>query len=161
MSRSNTTSDSDYSYKVKRTLDTQGLSELAEKHVPKLFELGHRYLPDFDFSGGIPLRSEFLDVVRGGWLLDKRADRPPYDDVVSGIGYAFGLLLKDKFGMQWCIIEDTMGEEISLIKFQSDSEKNYKEMSIPPFNYVAKRKDVQNVEVFSDGMREFEKMVNS
>ena len=93
-------------------------------------------------------------------LLDKESDRPDYDDIVSGIGYAFGLLLEDRFGMTWCIIEDNLGESISMIKVQDDPNRTHKEISIPPFNYVAKRKDVQNVEVFTDGMREFEKLMS-
>ena len=98
----------EYAYKVKRELNEEERAQLREKHVPVLFALGHRYLPNFDFSDGVPLRYEFLDVVRGSWLLDKRDDRPDYADIVSGIGYAFGLLLEDRFGMKWCLIEDNL-----------------------------------------------------
>ena len=150
---------SQYSYKVKAQLSLNQRAELREKYVPLLFSLGRRYLPEFDFSKGAPLRYEFLDVIRTGWLLDKNTDRPDYADIVWAVGYAFGLLLEDKFGMTWCLIEDHMGESISMIKFQSNPDSTYKEVSIAPFNYVAKRKELQNAEVFADGMREFEKII--
>ena len=149
----------DYAYKVKRPLNDEERKSLAEKHVPKLFELGRRYLPNFDFSNGAPLRPEFLDVVRGGWLLDKQSNRPDYDEIISGMGYALGLLLEERFGMQWYFIEDNEGECISMIKFQDGLNLEHKEVSIPPFNYVAKRKETQNVEVFCDGITAFEKLM--
>jgi hypothetical protein len=158
MSQSETKRSSDYTYQVKRILSAEERQALAEKHSPKLFELTSRYLPDFDISNGVPLRPEFLDVLRGGWLLDKENDKPDYADIVSGVGYAFGLLLEERLKMKWCLIEDNMGEDISMIKFQEETEKDPKEVSIPPFNYVAKRKEIQNVEVFCDGMSEFEKL---
>ena len=46
-----------------------------------------------------------------------------------------------------------------MIKVQNDPDKVHKEISIAPFNYVAKRENVQNVEVFADGMHEFEKLM--
>jgi hypothetical protein len=150
---------SDYTYKIKRPLSEEERKTLAEKHVPKLFDLGRRYLPNLDFTNGAPLRPEFLDAVRGGWLLDKENDRPDYDDIISGIGYGFGLLLEDRFAMQRYFIEDHEGLCVSMIKTQDDPCLEHKEISIPPFNYVAKRKETQNVEVFCDGIGAFEKLM--
>ena len=63
--------------------------------------------------------------------------------------------------MEWCLIEDTFGYDVSMVKFSTDAESKYDEVSVPPFNYVAKRETTQNVEVFADGIREFEKMINA
>ena len=159
--RSETKSSSGYELSVKRVLSEQEIQELTEKHWSKLASLSNRYLPDLDISNGIPLRTEFLDCIRGSWLLDQSTDKPCYEDVVSGVGFAFGLLLQERLGMKWCLIEDNYGEDISMVKFQDGTKKNYKEISILPFNYVAKRKDVQNVEVFCDGFIVFEKQINA
>ena len=152
---------SDYQYTIKHRLTTEEYKALWEEHWPVLRRLSARYLPDFDISRGVPCHVGFIDVLRGKWLLDKATDRPPYTEIVSGVGFAFGLLLAEMLGMEWCLIEDTFGEDISLIKFSTDSESEYKEMSVPPFNYVAKRETTQNVEVFTDGIREFEKMMKA
>lgn len=152
---------SNYQLTVKRRLTDDERSALYEKHWPVLRELTARYLPMVDCSRGIPCRVEFVDALRGSWLLDKRTDRPPYSDITSGVGFAFGLLLSEMLGMEWCLIEDSFGEDVSLVRFKSWAEATYKEVSVPPFNYVAKREATQNVEVFADGIREFERMINA
>jgi hypothetical protein len=158
---SETKSSSGYQSSVKKVLSEKEISELADKHWTKLSSLSRLYLPNLDISEGIPVRTEFLDAIRGSWLLDKSTNKPPYEDIISGVGFAFGLFLHEKFDMQWCLIEDNYGEDISMVKFQDRTKKKYNEVSIPPFNYVAKRKDVQNVEVFCDGVLEFEKLINA
>ncbi|HWA25923.1 MAG TPA: hypothetical protein VG734_09690 [Lacunisphaera sp.] len=150
---------SEYQLTVKRKLSEEERQALYEKHWPVLQRLASRYLPMVDTSRGMPCRVEFVDALRGSWLLDKRDDRPPYEDVVSGAGFAFGMLLAELLAMEWCLIEDTFGESISMVKFGSRPEATYREVSVPPFSYVAKRKDTQNVEVFADGMRKFEEMI--
>jgi hypothetical protein len=152
---------SDYQLTVKRKLTEEERQVLYDKHWPVLRELTVRYLPMVDFSRGIPCRIEFVDALRGSWLLDHRPDRPPYSEIVSGVGFAFGLLLSELLGMEWCLIEDTFGESISLVKFSTRSEATYRHVSVPPFNYVAKREATENVEVFADGFREFERMINA
>ena len=152
---------SDYQLTVKRKLTDEELSMLWQKHWPVLRDLSARYLPMVDTSRGIPCRIEFVDGLRGSWLLDKREDRPPYSDIVSGAGFAFGLLLAELLGMEWCSIDDSYGEDISLVKFRTRPEATYTRVSVPPFSYVAKRETTQNVEVFADGFREFERMISA
>lgn len=151
----------EYDVQIKRTLTDSEIRELNDKHWPALESLTRRYLPMVDTTRGIPCRTEFLDGLRGCWLLDKSLDRPKHELVVSGVGYAFGLILQEMFGMEWCLIEDTYGEDVSMVKRQDRVNATYKQVSIPPFNYVAKRETTQNVEVFADGFREFERMINS
>lgn len=151
----------DYEVRVKRALTDSDMRELRDLHWPDLESLTKRYLPMIDTSRGIPCRTEFLDGLRGCWLLDKSPDRPGHEHVVSAVGYAFGLILQETFGMEWCLIEDNYGEGISMIKRQDRPNATYKQVSIPPFNYVAKRESTQNVEVFADGFREFARMIDS
>lgn len=151
----------EYQLTVKRRLSEEERQALYEKHWPELQRLASRYLPMVDISRGMPYRVEFVDALRGSWLLDKRNDRPPYEDVVSGVGFAFGLLLAEMLAMEWCLIEDSQGESISMVKSANLPEDTYREISVPPFSYVAKREDTQNVEVFADGIRRFEEMINA
>jgi hypothetical protein len=141
---------SDYSYTVKKRMSTDDLLELQSIHYPKLVDLNNRYAPQIDISRGIRREPEYLDLIRGLWLLDNRPNCPPYADVVSGLGFGFGLLLNHIFGMEWCLIEDNFGEDISMIRFRNEAEPTSIEMSVPPFSYVAKREKLQNVEVFAD-----------
>jgi hypothetical protein len=158
---SNSNPTSEYNLAAKRKLTSEEVASLAEEHWPVLQRLSRRYLPDLDTSNGVPQRAEFLDFIRGKWLLDRSADRPSHDDVVSGVGFGFGLLLNAVLGMEWWLIQDTYGEAVSMVKSQDDAARKYEVVSVPPFNYVAKRRDAQNVEVFADGLREIEMIMNA
>lgn len=155
-----TSQSPDYMFTAKQRLSSDEHDSLAKKHWPAIRKLCARYLPDFDISQGFPCDVMFLDVVRGAWLLDQRKDRPSYEEVVSGIGFAFGMVLEKLLKMEWWHIEDNYGEKISMLKLNDCPEAKYKQICISPFNYVAKREDTQNVEVFSDGFREIEEMIN-
>ena len=150
---------SDYRLTVKRKLTLEENRALYERHWPVLLRLTARYLPMLDISQGMPCRVELLDALRGSWLLDQRADRPSHEDVVSGVGLAFGVLLAERLAMEWCLIEDSFGEDISMVKFNSRPDQPWVKLSVPPFNYVAKREHTQNVDVFADGVREIERMI--
>lgn len=150
---------SEYRISVTRRLTAEEKKDLQRKHWPHVRSLSKRYITTIDIERGIPIRPEFPDAIRASWLLDKRHDRPPYSDVISAAGYSYGLLLEHGLGMEWCIIEDNYGECLSLVHQDESKENEYAIVSVPPFNYTAKREEVQNVEVFKDGYVKTKEMI--
>ena len=129
-----------------RELTDSDLQALQEDCYPKLVQLNELYTPEVDLKNGIMIQHEYLDLLRGSWLNDKSESRPAYEVVVEGVGFVFGLMLQKAAGYTWslCRFEDV--EFISMVKYGSEGEM----ISVPPFSYVEKRENTQNVEVFSD-----------
>ncbi len=152
--------DHKYSFVVKRALRTDELRTLQERCLPKLTALNRRYAPTIDIAAGFPDKPEYLDLLRTKWLLDESVDRPNFEDVRDVLGFAFGRLLQAKLGMQWHIIEDDLGEEVSLIYEARSPDAKYKQISFPPFSYVEKRRTVMNAEVFVDAFKTLNDMIS-
>ncbi len=122
------------------------LSSIKESYYPKLLEVSSIYLPEIDISKGIPMNVEYLDFIRGSWLNDKSVERVSFDTVVKGLGFALGLVLQNLESFTWSLGSDENENFITMVKDVANGEK----ISVPPFSYVSKREEVQNVEVFSD-----------
>jgi hypothetical protein len=149
-----------YDYTVKRQLSQDELNEYHEAYWPKLELLNSRYSPQSDITLSVLDKLEYLDFLRTKWLFDDSPDRPSFDFILHGLGFAFGLLFHRKLGMQWCLIEDRYGEAISLIYSAIDKTKNNGHISFPPFSYVKKRKDVMDGVIFFNGFNRLAKMIS-
>ena len=136
----------EYSFQVLSFLTDEEIAQLHSDCYPFFIRLAERYLPNHVRVDQIPLDAAILDVVRGFWLLDKNPDRPGSSDVVSGVGFAFGQLICTMPGYRWAHITDDYGERTSVVGQSAE----YKDISVPPFSYVEKRENTQNVEVFQD-----------
>ena len=143
----------EYTFTVNRFLSDEERSELSRTYRPKIEALNSRYTPQIDISAVFPARAEYLDFLRGSWMLDKRDDKPPYDNVRDAVAFGFGCLVEKQLGMRWAIIEDVYGESLSLVWRPDAGTHGCREISFPPFNYLEKRRGVQNVEVCIDMFR--------
>jgi hypothetical protein len=133
----------------KRCLSKEEISSLKVENYTDLRELSSRYLPELEIEKGLPGKPEYLDVLRTSWLLDTSPDRPAIASVVRGLGYALGLLIHQRLGLEWSRVQDEQGEHISMVgKSESGSE-----IFVPPFAYVEKKGDFPNAEVFVDLFR--------
>lgn len=130
----------------KRPLSAADMAVLKRENHPDLRDLSSKYLPEIDIDKGFPAKPEFLDALRTSWLLDHSPDRPALACVTRGLGYALGLLIRDRFGFDWCHVTDESGEAIAMVGL-SDSGG---EISVAPFAYVEKKGDFPNAEVFVD-----------
>lgn len=137
---------SDHSFDIEHFLSAQEVEALEADCGPSLQMLNLRYTPEVDLSLGYPTQTEYLDVVRTSWLLDTGSDRPQHQEVVKGLGLAFGMLLLQRTAFRWCSVRDTHGTFISMVRTGDDPAK----VSIPVFSYVEKRETLRNAEVFSD-----------
>lgn len=130
------------------------VQKLTESDLKKYFDscftclsiLNQKYSPNINIVKGIPLQIEYIDYIRGSWLVDESPDRASYVNVVEATGYLFGLLLEQQFGYSWYLVKSKGSQFPSLIKTGTDGEQ----ISIPPYSYVRKRENLQNVEVFRD-----------
>jgi hypothetical protein len=129
-----------------RKLTDSDLQALQEDCYPKLVQLNELYTPEIDLKNGIIIQTEYLDLLRASWLNDMSESRPPYEIVVEGVGFVFGLMLKNAAGYTWSLCRFQGVEFISMVKYGAEGEM----ISVPPFSYVQKRENTQNVEVFSD-----------
>lgn len=127
-------------------LSVAEISQLRLENYPALRDLSSKYQPEIDVDRGFPATPEFLDVLRTSWLLDNSPDKPPLARVIRGLGFALGLIIRDRFGFDWCHIRDRFGEAIAMVGF-NDSRK---EISVAPFSFVEKKGDFPNAEVFVD-----------
>jgi len=127
-------------------LDQREASSFVDERFNALDVLNGRYLQEIDLRNGFPCKPEYLDALRNSWMLDSKEGKPPFAVVVRALGVALGLTLQATFEMRWGIIRDSLGEVISMI--HSDEAGNH--ISVPPFSYVEKKENVQNVEVFVD-----------
>ena len=132
--------------KIANKLTQIELEDLATSCYKQLLRLNAHYTPEIDLADGIPLQSDYIDVLRGLWLNDSDKNRPSFNCLVDGVGYVFGLILANLYEFDWHVIEQEGIECISLVKIGRDKEI----ISVPPFSYVEKREVLQNVEVFSD-----------
>lgn len=145
---------------IERKLTSQERADLSKFHWPILVELAQRYLPNIELTVGSQLEPEVPDIIRGRWLLDSSSDKPSYDKIVSGCGFAFGQVLEEQLKMGWCQILDQWGEELALVAENTAELQPNTTISFCPFSYTAKREHVQNVEVFEDAYRELQKLLN-
>jgi len=134
----------DYTFSVLRELNPDEISDLESDCRPRLDDLIHRYFAEYKLGADFPATASDLDLVRGFWLVDKNEDRPDHQSVVLGVGFAFGQLLQRDYGFRWSLIEDPYGQSISMVRHG----KHVEAVSVPPFSYVEKREQTQNVEVF-------------
>lgn len=137
---------SDYTFSVLRELTSQELSELERESRSELDGLISRYFSQYNLPEDFPSSASDFDLVRGAWLLDEREDRPEYSSVVRGVGFGFGQLLATSYGFSWALIQDPYGEIISMTRHGEEHDP----VSVPPFSYVEKREQTQNIEVFKD-----------
>ena len=138
---------SDYSFSLVHPLSDSEIFEIKERCSPSLRALCARYIAEVDPSKGFPSGPNFLDVLRTSWLLDSQPEKPEFSTLVNGLGYAFGLVLKKEFQLQWFEAIDSNGKFITMAR---SGTANFKAVSIPPFGYVEKREHLQNAEVFHD-----------
>jgi hypothetical protein len=136
----------DYRFDLVQPLSDADAQALRERCRPYTAALAARYAPEVDVARGFPGRPEFLDLLRGAWLLDEAADRPPYHDVVHGVGWLFGQVLGKRSALRWWVARDAGGEFLTMGRRDDDGAV----FSVPPFSYVEKREHLQNVEVFCD-----------
>jgi hypothetical protein len=141
--------------KFVREFSKHELIELSKSCFPHLKTLSSKYAPEIDLQTGFPADPNFLDLIRGEWLSDTSIERSPHEFVVSGLGYALGLLL-ETIGYKWCWA-DCNGQLVSMWKQQ----KSGNHIFVPPFSFVDKRQDLQNVEVFNDLLRDLKKVEGS
>lgn len=130
----------------KRLLSAADVSLLKRENYPHLRDLSSRYLPEIDIDRGFPAKPEFLDAVRTSWLLDTSSDRPVLERVIRGLGYALGLIIRDRFGFDWCHVRDEFGEAVAMVGLS----KSGSQILVTPFAYVEKKGDFPNAEVFVD-----------
>jgi hypothetical protein len=97
-----------------------------------------------DVSHGIPITPIFLDHLRAQWLLDSATERPSTEVVTSGLGFAFGLVLEACTDLRWAIAKDDGGTFVAMARTGVQPRL----VCVPPFDFVSKREDLQNVEVF-------------
>lgn len=136
----------EYTYTVLRELEPKELSDLEADCRSNLVSLIERYFSEYNLGPDFPSTAGDLDLVRGSWLLDKRNDRPEHNAVVLGVGFEFGKLLEREYGFSWSLIEDSYGESVSMVR----SGQKQSPISVPPFSYLEKREQTQNVEVIHD-----------
>lgn len=137
---------SDYSFDIDHFLSDEEIQALVDECTPSLCTLNLRYAHQVDLALSYPTQPEYLDVIRTSWLLDQEADRPPHEELVKGLGLAFGMLLQQRTPLRWCSIQDTYGDFISMACSGEDPVA----VSVPVFSYVERRETLQNAEVFSD-----------
>jgi len=134
----------EYTFSIVRELLAEEIADLEADANASLSQLTARYFSNYDLDEDFPATAQQLDILRGSWLIDKSADRPEYQHVVASAGFAFGRLLQREHGLKWALIEDPYGRSISMVRERGEHDP----VSIPPFSYVEKREDTQNVEVF-------------
>ncbi|GLQ98176.1 hypothetical protein [Dyella mobilis] len=130
----------------KRLLTQADISLLKRESYPHLSDLSSRYLPEINVAKGFPAKAEFLDVLRTSWLLDTSPDRPELECVILGLGYALGLIIRDRFGFDWYHIRNEFGEAIAMVGLNDAGSQ----ITVTPFAYVEKKGDFPNAEVFID-----------
>ena len=96
-------------FDIDHFLSDHEVQALVEECSPSLLKLNCRYTPEVDLSQGYPSKPEYLDVVRTKWLLDKAADRPKHQELVNGLGLAFGMLLQQRTPLRWYSARDSGG----------------------------------------------------
>lgn len=133
-----------YSVKLEQFLSEGELKHLRLTHFPNLLTLNKRYSPGIDISARVPITPLYLDYVRTMWRLDGDTGRPGSDVANSGLGYAFGLILESCTQLRWAVARDESGTFITMARLGD----NPKLVSVPPFDFVSKREDVENAEVF-------------
>ena len=137
-------------FDIDHFLSDREVEALVEDCSPSLHKLNRRYTPEVDLSQGYPSEPEYLDVVRTWWLLDKKSDRPTHEELVKGLGLAFGMLLQQRTPLRWCSARDAHGSFISMVRTGDDPAR----VSVPVFSYIEKRETLQNAEVFCDFFRQ-------
>jgi hypothetical protein len=141
---SNVRREMPYSLELDHFLSTHELQQLQARHQPALLELNERYTPNIDPVRDFPVTPLYVDYLRTSWRLDNLKNRSSEEVLLSGLGFAFGLLLARCTELRWALAIDGGGEFITMARVASDPRL----VSVPPFNYVAKRQEVENAEVF-------------
>lgn len=140
-----------------RKLSHSESMELRHASLASLKRLQERYRTEIDLNGMSELAVEIPEVIRGKWLLDDSDSRPSHDEIVSGCGYAFGLVLEKQLRMEWHLIDDQWGQDVALIGTNPTSGAS---IIFCPFSFTAKKENIPNVEVFGDAFREIERLMN-
>lgn len=128
--------------RLDRVLAESEVLALHGRCYPMLVDLAARYAPDVDIAAGFPDDPMFLDLLRTGWLVDNGAGRLATAELVDALGYAFGLLLAQIYGLRWCALRDADGEFLALLGADG--------VTVPPFAWVAARAELKVGDVFGD-----------
>lgn len=134
-----------YSFEIDHFLDGKELDCLTSKHLPNLLVLNARYSPYIDVECTFPVTPIYIDFLRTQWRLDGDASRPVEQIAVSGLGFGFGHLLSLCTSLKWCLAKDMQG---TFLTMGLNGSREAKAISVPPFEYIAKRQHVENAEVF-------------
>jgi hypothetical protein len=92
--------------------------------------------------------------------LDESGAKLKATRVTGALGFAFGCLLAKTLGMKWSEVRDDYGDTLSLVYIADYEHQNLpKTVSFPPFNYVEKREEIGNAEVFQDGLAAVRRLI--
>ena len=136
-----------YSVKLDRFLSESDRQQLTALHMPSLLILNARYTPTFDPARRFPVSPIYVDCLRCSWMLDESDDRPTVEVAVSGLGLAFGILLGACTGLRWAIAQDNAEGVFMTMARETES---LELVSVPPFDYMQKRQELQSAEVVQD-----------
>jgi hypothetical protein len=125
-------------------LSGEELEQLQADHLPQLIALNEKYTSHIDATTQFPATPIYVDYLRYSWMTDSSNDRLSQEEAVKGLGFAFGLLLSACTELRWAVARDANGPFLTLARRDEDP----KLVSVPPFNYVEKRVELQNAEVF-------------
>jgi hypothetical protein len=125
-------------------LSDDELENLRADHLPRLIALNGKYTKHIDPVAQFPVTPIYVDYLRYSWMTDSSGDRLSQEEAVKGLGFAFGLLLASCTELRWAIARDADGQFLTLARRAKDPQL----VSVPPFNYVEKRVEVENAEVF-------------
>jgi hypothetical protein len=134
-----------YRFTIDRQLDAGEFDRLRTENLPSLLALNARYTPHVDVANAFPVTPIYVDFLRTRWRQDKEFGRATDDVAISGLGFAFGLLLGACTQLKWCIASDADGTFLTMARSET---ADYHLVSVPPFSYVEKRQQVENAEVF-------------
>lgn len=127
-------------------LDDDEIVALQRRCYPLLVALAARYAPGTDIAAGFPDDPLFLDLIRTGWRVDTAPDRADESALVDALGFAFGLLLAQIYGLRWCALGDADGEFLAVLDADG--------VMLPPFAWVAARARQKGGNVFLDFFQE-------
>ena len=135
-----------YSFEIVSFLRDDLVRELDAAFAPMLDALHQHYGAELKPRAELWTRPQYLDYLRTEWILDERPDRLPAAEVTAALGYGYGQLLMHHFPLRWARIRDPYEDFVGLA-VDSDHE-----VMVPPWSFVAKREEVDDPELFEDGL---------
>jgi hypothetical protein len=141
--------------------NTEERERLFASCVSSFASMAQRYMPQNPYVHPTELSAAQLDELREAWFTDDQSDKPALQEAHAALSWAYGELLRARLAMQWCHVRNQWGESISVIYLRDEPIANMpSEVMLDPFNYVAKRMQVEHFDVLEAGFDQVRKIIS-